>query len=276
MKKTVMLVAAIMILLFSVSAQPQNTENQVKAGITPGDLFYWVENTVEKAEVKMAEMIGGPDLKAKAIANNAEERLSEARALDEQNKTEKASELRRKYSEQINKSKDIAKNSKDQKLKDKLENITRKNQEVLKEIKNRTPEKAQRGIEKALNNSKKSPEKSGADREGSVKGKTKSEEVKRPQDSNQTPKTSSKALENPGEVKKKLNSSMKEEKANLEDNITEKANKSRNSSRETPRQKNISGSSEAVSTEESGQDIETSNSEVENSVEEAGSGTGLP
>jgi len=55
--------------------------------------------------------MGEKDLKAKAIANNAEERLAEVRYLTDENKTEQAGKAMQKYLEGINQSRNIARES---------------------------------------------------------------------------------------------------------------------------------------------------------------------
>ena len=187
MKKASIILISLVLIATSASAQQVKSQEQVKPGLKPGDMFYWVENIVEKAEVQIAGFIGGSDLKAKAIANNAEERLAEAKALEKNNKTEKVDELRRKYSEQINKSKKLADQKKNPKLTEKLDNITKKNQKVLEKVKNKTPEQAQRGLRKEKNKTgnKKSPvkkpdisEKASENRNLSQKGRDQQENMK--------------------------------------------------------------------------------------------------
>lgn len=243
----------------------------------PGDMFYWLENMVETAEVQIAGLIGGTDLKAKAIANNAEERLAEARALEKQNKTEKASKLRQKYSEQINRSRGLAKKSKDTELKRKLDNITRKNQKVLENIKKRTPDQAQKGIDKAINNSGKNSQKPRASKE--VPGKENLTAGKPPETKKQKiNKTvnNSKASEMAKNTGKDLNRTIQDGK----DRSDKTVNETGKSSKDLPvgREENRSGEDVTISGGESEDSSVTDSDEgdVGSNVDEAGSETDIP
>lgn len=278
MRKTVLLMAALILLSFTASAQTQNTGEQVKPGMKPGDMFYWLENVVETAEVQIAGMIGGPDLKAKAIANNAEERLAEVRALEKQNKTEKASELRQKYSQQINKSRGLAEKTKDPKLKRKLDNITRKNQKVLENIKKITPDQAQKGLEKAINNSRKNSQTPGNSKVAPRKENVtagKPEEMKKLKKINKTV--------NKSEPQEMANTTGKDLNKTVQDRLdrpNRTANETGNSTRDLSADRGDKKSDKDVtsSEEKSGDSsvMDSDEADVENGVEEAGSGTGLP
>ncbi len=117
----------------------------------PGNPLYVVESFVENIEVKIAGMIGGPEMKSKAIANNAEERLAEARYLADQNKTEKAAKAMQRYSQGLNHSRDIARGLEDTNLGQKIENVSNRNKQTLEEVKKKVPEQAKKGIERARN-----------------------------------------------------------------------------------------------------------------------------
>ena len=80
-----------------------------------------------RAEVRIAGFVGGPDLKAKAIANNAEERLAEARALEEKIKTRKPTNSGKNTPNRLT-SQRTKKNSRDPEVTEKLDNITERNQ----------------------------------------------------------------------------------------------------------------------------------------------------
>jgi hypothetical protein len=154
MKRKILLAVALVFLVSAAAAQPANSTSEVKPGLTPGSFLYPVENFVESLEVRMAGLVGGPDLKAKAIANNAEERLAEARELSERNRTEKASEMVEKYSEAMNRSRELASRGEDEKLKQKLDNVTARNVKTLEEVKKKVPEEARKGIQNAIDQSK--------------------------------------------------------------------------------------------------------------------------
>jgi hypothetical protein len=154
MKRKILLAAALVFLVSAAAAQPANSTSEVKPGLEPGSFLYPVENFVESIEVRMAGLVGGPDLKAKAIANNAEERLAEARELSESNRTEKASEMVEKYSEAMNRSRELASRGEDEKLKQKLDNVTARNVKTLKGVKKKVPEEARKGIKNAIEQSK--------------------------------------------------------------------------------------------------------------------------
>lgn len=47
MKNSVVFLNLVAMMTFTVSAQQIDNSDQVKPGMKPGDLFYWVENVVE-------------------------------------------------------------------------------------------------------------------------------------------------------------------------------------------------------------------------------------
>lgn len=159
MRKTSLLLTALLLLTFIGSAQPvENSSSSANPGLTSASPFYPAEVFVESLEVKLAGFIGGPDLKSKALANNAEERVAEADKLIEMNRSEKAAETIQRYSNTINQSRDLAARGQDQELQEKLENISDKNTEKLRKVKDRVPSKAKEAIEKAINKSQKPSE----------------------------------------------------------------------------------------------------------------------
>ncbi|QGA79969.1 hypothetical protein [Candidatus Nanohalobium constans] len=89
MKKLLTLLLIGVLLAATGLAQSQDTKTSQNNGFAVFNPFSAVENFVEKAEVSLAGAIGGPDLKAKALANNAEESLEKAEKLANGNKTEK-------------------------------------------------------------------------------------------------------------------------------------------------------------------------------------------
>lgn len=156
MRKTSILLTALLLLTFIGSAQPvENSSTDANPGLTPASPFYPAEVFVENLEVRLAGVIGGPDLKSKALANNAEERIAEANKLIDMNRSEKAAEAIQKYSNTINQSRELAARGQDQELQQKLENISSKNTEKLREVKERVPSQAKEAIEKAIKKSQK-------------------------------------------------------------------------------------------------------------------------
>ena len=154
MKQALILATLALFLAGMAAGQPQGSSS-VDPGLMPGNPFYKLEQTVENLEVSLAGAIGGDDMKAKALANNAEERLAEANALAERNRSEEAAEMIESYSRAINKSQGLADRRKNTELSEKIRNISDRNQEVLEEVKNKVPEQARDGIQRAIENSRK-------------------------------------------------------------------------------------------------------------------------
>jgi hypothetical protein len=154
MRKIVVLLSIYLVLSASASAQSSQSSGNQGPGLMPGDFFYPVESFVEDIEVAVAGLIGGPEFKAKAIANNANETLREVQKLAGKNNTKKTSEMIEKYSKSLNQSKKIAERSGDKGLSDRIDQISEKNVKVLEEVKKKVPKEAQEGIEKAIQNSK--------------------------------------------------------------------------------------------------------------------------
>lgn len=155
MRKYTLILAAFVLLAGAASAQQNasSTENGVAPGLTPASPFYSIEIFVESLEVKIAGAIGGSDMKAKAMANNAEERVSEARYLVENNRSSQAAEAVERYSRTLNKSIKLASRGQDEGLKQKINNISSKNVDTLKQVKEKVPEQAKGAIENAINQS---------------------------------------------------------------------------------------------------------------------------
>jgi len=149
MKKTALFISAL--LMVSVAAaQPANT------GGNPFNSFFGgVNDFVESLEVKVARAIGGPELKSKALANNANESLRQAERLSSQNRSEEASKKIEKYSRQMNMSLEAAGEANSSKLNSQLSNVSRKNIEVLEKVRDKVPEQAKQGIQKAIDNAEK-------------------------------------------------------------------------------------------------------------------------
>lgn len=134
-------------------AQAQSSNAAVDPGFLPGNPMHSVETLVEKAEVRFAGIVGGPDLKAKAMANNAQERLAEANALADRNRSEDASEAVRKYEKTMNQSQEIADRRNNSKLSEQIKNVSRNNLDQLKQVRDKVPEQAREGIDRAIRNS---------------------------------------------------------------------------------------------------------------------------
>lgn len=150
MKGKIVILSALMVLLITgATAQPEGQN----PGFVPGDIFYPVEQAVEKIEVKVAGVIGGEDLKAKALANNADERVAEAQKLEKRNRSDRAEEVRREYNRTMDRAKEISEQSSDQNLGNEIQQVEKRNREVLKDLKDRAPPQAQKGLENALNRS---------------------------------------------------------------------------------------------------------------------------
>ena len=154
MKRYATLLLLILLTTGIVQGQPSETETDSRPGLTPDNPFYGVEKIVENIEVKMAGVIGGPELKAKAMANNADERLAEASAMAEKNKTDKASELVDRYSKGINRSQDIASRSSKKEVSKAIGNLSERNIDKLEKVREKVPENAKTSIDKAINKSK--------------------------------------------------------------------------------------------------------------------------
>ncbi|WP_414837686.1 DUF5667 domain-containing protein [Candidatus Nanosalina sp. VS9-1] len=154
---------ALLIILFAVTfftvagaGQPQidQTESGADPGLMPGNFLYGLEKFVEDLEVRIAGAVGGPDMKSKALANNAEERLAEANALADRNRSEEASEMVQAYSDTLNRSRSIAAGNNNTDLTEQLDNISRRNTQKLEEVKNKVPEQARAAIQKAIDKSR--------------------------------------------------------------------------------------------------------------------------
>lgn len=157
MRKYVLILALLVLVTGFASAQSNSntSDNSISPGLTPASPFYGIELFVENLEVKIAGAIGGSDMKSKALANNAEERVSEAQYLVENNRSDKAAEAIEKYSQTLNQSIELAAKGQDENLKQKINNISSKNVETLKQVKEKVPEQARPAIENAINRSEK-------------------------------------------------------------------------------------------------------------------------
>lgn len=154
MNKAILIMFAVTVFTLAGAGQPQ-TDSSVDPGLMPGNPFYGLEQFVEGLEVRIAGAIGGPDMKSKALANNAEERLAEANALADKNRSEEASRMIQEYSDTLNKSRKLAVGNNNSNLTEKLDTVSRKNTRKLKEVKKKVPLQAQAAIQKAIDNSNK-------------------------------------------------------------------------------------------------------------------------
>jgi len=147
----------ISILLMAGMATAAPSSDLSKASQTPGDALYFLDKFSEKIELQVAKapVIGGPDLEAKVRANNAAERLSEAKKLAEQNKSEKVDKLMEDYSRQVNLSTRMAKKANNTNLSRRLENVSNNHVKTLHKVQKKVPEQAQKGIQNAIENSQK-------------------------------------------------------------------------------------------------------------------------
>ncbi|QKQ98707.1 hypothetical protein GKQ38_04240 [Candidatus Nanohaloarchaea archaeon] len=156
MRKYLALLLALTLTTGIASAQPSDTgaaQSNISAGLTPASPLYGIEMFAENLEVKLAGLIGGSDMKAKAMANNAEERLAEAQELIEKNRSSKATQLIERYSHTINESIEIASRGQNEGLKQRINNISSRNVEMLKKVKEKVPAQAQDAIQKAIEQS---------------------------------------------------------------------------------------------------------------------------
>lgn len=152
------------ILILSSVALGQTTQeqtNELRPGLVPGNPLYAIEGFVENLEVKIAGVIGGPEMKSKAIANNAEERLAEAKYLADNNKTDQAGKAVKKYLEGVNQSRDIAQQTGNTNLSEKLQNLSNRNQQALEEVEKKVPPQAQEAIKKAQEKSSREAQRRG-------------------------------------------------------------------------------------------------------------------
>jgi len=152
-------ILAMVLMTGMVAAQPTDADLP-NAGMTPGNLFYGLERASEKLELAVASspVIGSEELAAKVRANHAAERLSEAKKLADRNKTEKVQRLIDQYSDSMNRSVQLARKSGKPEFAQRLKNVSRNQVQVLERKRERVPEQARKGIETAIENSRKNRE----------------------------------------------------------------------------------------------------------------------
>jgi hypothetical protein len=152
MTKLTTIITAMVLVTGMVAAQPADLP---KPGQTPGDLFYGLERASESLELAVASapVIGSKELAAKVRANHAAERLAEAKELAERNRTENVEKLMQEYSENMNRSVQVARESGQPEFAERLRNVSRDQVQVLERVRDRVPEQARKGIDRAIENS---------------------------------------------------------------------------------------------------------------------------
>lgn len=140
------------------TAKPSQNQGLMNPGQKPGDLLYGLDRASERVAraVASAPVIGSEELKSKVLANQAEERLSEAKTLVEKNRSDKAEKLMEEYQKTLNKSISSAERANKTELSDSLENVTSKHVKTLQDVQNKVPGPAKAGIQKAIDNAEKS------------------------------------------------------------------------------------------------------------------------
>lgn len=131
-------------------------------GISPGSPFYSLDRASEGLELAVANapLIGGPELAAKVRANHAAERLAEARKMTRNNKTEEAERMVEEYNRQMNSSVAIAARGQPD-LASKMKNVSSNHVKVLEDMERELPAPARKGVQNAIENSRKNQEKLG-------------------------------------------------------------------------------------------------------------------
>lgn len=167
---------SLVMLVSFTAAQPSQKQNIMNPGQMPGDLLYGLDRASEAVAraVASAPVIGSEELKSKVLANQAEERLSEAKTLAEKNRSDRAEKLMDEYRNTLNKSIRSADRANNTELSSSLENVTSKHVTVLQDVQRKVPEPAKAGIQRAIDNAEKSRkglEKAREARERAGKGK---------------------------------------------------------------------------------------------------------
>lgn len=150
--KKLAITAALVLFVSAGAAQP---ESIMKPGSTPGNLLYGLDRASESVEVRFAGIVGGQERAAKVRANHAEERLAEAQQLADQNRTEDIERLMNDYNRNMNAVRNASVQLNDTEFTERVQNMTQKHVAVLERVQQKVPEQAQKGIQNALENSKK-------------------------------------------------------------------------------------------------------------------------
>lgn len=170
MQKAILLVSILMMVGMASAA----SSDVPKASQTPGDAFYLLDKFSESLELTVAKapVIGNSEIEAKVRANHAAERLAEAQKLAENNKSEKVDSLMAEYSKQTNLSVRSAKKANNTNLSERLGNVSNNHVKVLQDVQKKVPEQAQKGIQKAIENSQKNQKELGLPKAASERGVT--------------------------------------------------------------------------------------------------------
>ncbi|MFT4867413.1 MAG: hypothetical protein ACI9LV_000006 [Candidatus Nanohaloarchaea archaeon] len=152
MKKILALTIIGFLMTGIASAQAQDVP---APGITPDNPLYTFEKISERLALGVAQapLIGSEELEAKVRANQAAETLAEARAMAAENKSQHVEKLMHRYSENMNKSTEIASSSNNSELKNRLKNVSNNQLKTLEEVERKVPEPARKGIQNAIENS---------------------------------------------------------------------------------------------------------------------------
>jgi len=144
---------------FTISAQ---TSNLPSSGTTPDSPFYFLK--VWKEQIQMFFTFGEEN-KAKQFLHLADVRLAEYQKMLEKGKTEIAQKTLAKYEDQLNRAMEKIQTvqEKGKAVAEDVMNLiverTARHQEVLSKVLGEVPEQAKKGIENAIENSKKAAEK---------------------------------------------------------------------------------------------------------------------
>lgn len=175
MQKTV--ITALSVLLLVTGATAQSQSDLPEPGMTPASPFYFLEQASESMALAVAKapVIGSPELESKVRANQASERLAEARRLAEQNRTELVGNLMEQYTRQMNRSVAIAENSRDENLRKRLGTAAANQTEVLEKVEKKVPGEAKAGVRNAIERNRESERRLGRP---SIPGKSGNSDVR--------------------------------------------------------------------------------------------------
>ena len=155
MKKTILLLI-IFSFLFATAIFAEES-GFPESGLTPDSNFYFLKSWKESIQTFFTF---GAENKAKQFLHLAEVRLAEYQKMIEKGKTEIAQKILDKYEQQLNHALEKTEEAKDQgkdveKLKEEISEKILKHQKVLTGILEKVPEEAKKGIENAIEMSKK-------------------------------------------------------------------------------------------------------------------------
>lgn len=156
MKKISLLV--VLLLLFSFGTTVLAQENDLPdPGMTPDSPFYFFKTWKEKVQLFFTF---GAEKKAKQYLHLAEVRLAEYKKMVEKEKTEIAQKTKEKYEKQLGKALEKAEGVKEkgkniEVLVNRIKERTLRHQEVLTRVLEKAPEQARKGLQNAIEMSKK-------------------------------------------------------------------------------------------------------------------------